>query len=144
MLSKKLTTDFSKINRTYLDYLGYVTLGREGKGQIDFERSYINVNNVNLDSVVTFGNGSVAVDVAKALGLNKSATVRLFNVKERKPKVYRGASVCKECEVTKQEGGTLEFTVPDFGQAYGIKPQKEIKMEAKGADGKALKKPKKK
>ncbi len=131
-LSKKLTTDFSKIDKQYLGYLGYVTIGKEKKGQIDFQKSYIDVNRIDLDRVVTFGNGSVRVDVEKAPGLNKPATVRFFNIKEKKPRIYRGASVCKECKVTKQEGGTLEFTVPDFDQAYGIKPQKEAKKTMPG------------
>src|SRR3989338_7908550 len=55
--SPSLTTNFTEIDGIYLDYLSNIKLGIEGKGQIDFQDSTINVNGADLDKGVILGNG---------------------------------------------------------------------------------------
>ncbi len=112
--SPSLTTDFSKINKSYFDYVRNIKIGIEGLGQIDFQDSYIDVSGANLDKYVTIEKGKIRVQ--NLPGLNKSATLIFFNTKGD---VLKNNLPCTECKV-EQKDNNLIVQVENFDSIYTV------------------------
>ena len=115
--SQNLTTDFSKINREYLDYLSNIKLGKEGMGQIDFQDSYVSVSGADLDKYVRIEKGKIYVDVNNLPKMNQSATLTFFGVTGN---VFKGGrSLCEDCKV-EESNGNIIVKVNGFDDEYVI------------------------
>lgn len=114
--SPNLTTDFSKIKKQYLDYLKNVKLGIEGKGQIDFKKSHIDVNGADLDLYVIIEKGKISINVQNLPNLNKSATLTFFGVTGN---ILKNNQPCPDCE-SEIKDGNLVVKIKDFDGAYTV------------------------
>jgi PKD repeat protein len=106
-----LTTDFSGqdlLNATY------ITIGKTGKGKIDFRKNGLNVAGKNLDKYVEIGDMNVTIRTENAPELNRSAVVTFYNVTIDDPLILRDMFYCADCKIINRENDTLVFSVPHF------------------------------
>ncbi len=113
-----LTTDFKKINKTFLGYLRNVKLGIEGKGQIDFGESRIDVSGADLDSYVNIEKDRISIDYNKLPGLNKSASITFFG---SSGKIHKNGVGCTDCNIT-QNNGNIVVEIENLDGVYTVSP----------------------
>jgi len=121
-------TDLASADLTALTSL---ELGN-ASGRISFSSAGAPINLVregasaelDIDSALTIGSNSVTLNAAALPELNKAATITLYGLTVKKPKVMRDGVLCTACEIVSYQNGTLVFTVPGFS-TYTIEDEEE-------------------
>src|SRR3989344_2466338 len=121
------STNFSLLNREEMENMTNFTLHALDLGFILFNTT-INISNtgnysslearqiINLTNYVNISRNRIFIDSANLPNLNRSATLRLYNLTFILPKIQRDDEDCPSsiCSITSYSSGTLEFTVTHF------------------------------
>jgi len=105
------STDFAHVNMSAISNL---TLSNSGVGSIIFSGLTDLSSGPNLDSNIDIGYLNIYVNSAALGVLNKSATLTMHDVPYSKIIIFRDSTVCTDCSVISNVGGTLKFSVTGF------------------------------
>ncbi len=94
-------------------------IGKSGVGKILFNTDVALTRNtevLDVDSNLTFSSKKVSLDSSDIPELNKPATITLYNLTEKEPKILKDGVECKspQCVINSYSNGTLVFTVTGF------------------------------
>lgn len=105
------STNFT--NETNLGNVENAYIGQQGIGLINFSEN-ISVSGLNLSSLIEISQNSIYLD-SSAAGINKSATLTLFNLTfEKQPEILKDERVCTDCTVVSYENYNFTFNVTGF------------------------------
>ncbi|MBI2110316.1 hypothetical protein HYT51_00870 [Candidatus Woesearchaeota archaeon] len=121
------STNFSLLSRSEMESMANFTLHTLDLGFILFDDiinlsatgNYSSLESrqiVNLTRYTNISRNRIFIDSANLPNLNKSATLRLYNLTLIRPKIQRDDEDCPSsiCSIISYSGGTLEFTVTHF------------------------------
>lgn len=125
-----------------------VELGKNNVAKIKFEQPVALARDtavLDIDTNVIINPKSVEIKSSVVPELNKPATITLFNIDEKNPRILRDGIVCNEphCKIVSFVNGTLTFTVSGFS-VYTIEetpvtptttPTEPVKRKRRGGGG---------
>jgi parallel beta-helix repeat protein len=105
------TTNLSNQN---IQNISNFTLEVPSSGLVSFEGTVNLSGSLNFANYVTIRNNYISVDSAHVTQLNRSATIKFYNLNIQKPIVLRDNVTCLECQILSQDNENITFNVPHF------------------------------
>jgi hypothetical protein len=114
MLASTFDGDTTDLTTANLSDIQNLTIAKSGSGKIRFNTS-TNLSGIyDLESHIIIGPLSISVDSSQLPGLDKPATLTMYNVPFQNVMILRDGIACSQCFVESYSGGTLVFDVPGF------------------------------
>ncbi|VVC00380.1 Concanavalin A-like lectin/glucanases superfamily protein [uncultured archaeon] len=72
------------------------------------------IQRLDLDSDVNFSRARISINPSGQQDLNTNATVTLYGLQFKIPKILKDGQECEECSIISYSNGTIVFAVPNF------------------------------
>lgn len=112
---KYTTPDLSDADLNSVSVLEFANnLGKISYPQGNYNLARNSGDAIDLDSNLNIAKGIVSLNSTQVPELNKPATITLYNITEKSPKIIRDGVECTTCKIISFTNGTLVFTVSGF------------------------------
>lgn len=125
-------TDLSNVDLRSVQYLEL----SNSDGKIVFSTPLVLIRgsateSLDIDSHLTISNRTVYLRSANLSELNKPATITLYRISYKNPRITKDSVPCSQCSILSYAGGNIVFTVPSFSM-YTVEETPEDARNEKG------------
>lgn len=115
-----VTSKYNTLDLSNLDFNSIPTLEFSNSlGKVSYPQGSYNLarnsgDAIDIDSNLNISKGIVSLNSTQVPELNKPATITLYNITQKSPKIIRDGVECTTCKIISFTNGTLVFTVSGF------------------------------